>query len=89
MSRKTVALFLAATGLITSLAGCGAGQDANERGGDEDKTGQPFPSSERNRDNGGAGDKRDEGGEGGEGEDSDKRDQRDKGDEGGEGGEGD
>jgi transcription termination factor Rho len=88
MSRKSIALFLATTGLITSLAGCGAGQDANENGGDDNKAGQPVQSTDGQRKNGDEGGKRDEGGEGGEGEKRDKRDQGDRKDEGGEGGEG-
>ena len=82
MPRKSLALFLAATGLITSLAGCGAGQDANEKGGDDDRSGQPATAPTGQPDNG---EKRDEGGEGKQGDNDDKRD---KGEEGGEGGEG-
>jgi hypothetical protein len=81
MSRKSIALFLAATGLITSLAGCGAGQDANENGGDDNKSGQPVQSTDGDRKNGDSGDNRDDGGEGGEGN------RKDEGGEGGEGGE--
>ena len=88
MSRKSIALFLASTGLITSLAGCGAGQDANENGGDDNKAGQPVQSPDGQRKNGDQGDNGDDGGEGGEGGEGDKGDKKDEGGEGGEGGEG-
>lgn len=87
MPRKSLALFLATTGLLTSLAGCGPGKEADEQGGDGARTapsGQPAPSS-----SGSAGEE-----EGGEGEASDNGDKTRKGhqergdDEGGEGGEG-
>jgi hypothetical protein len=82
MPRKSLALFLATTGLITSLAACGGGQDAKESGGDDSKAGQTASPANgpKNKDddgdhsdtgdkhdNGKKGDKRDEGGEGGEG----------------------
>jgi len=82
MPRKSLALFHAITGLITSLTACGGGREANEGGGD-DRTPSEQPSSP-------AGtlqnkttehdDAKDEGGQ--------KRDQGDEGGEGGEGGEG-
>jgi hypothetical protein len=40
MPRKSLALFLAITGLITTLTACGGGQEANEGGGDETPSGQ-------------------------------------------------
>ena len=81
MSRKSIALFLATTGLITSLAGCGGGQEANENGGDTPSGQMDSPaakSKDQVNDNDDDGDKSrkhqgdqdhkdDEGGEGGEG----------------------
>ena len=70
MPRKSIALFLATTGLISSLAGCSPGKEADEKGGD----GMPSPaagqSAQPTQDKGEKGsthDKGDEGGEGGEG----------------------
>ncbi|MFN9661027.1 MAG: hypothetical protein ACK6BC_11755 [Cyanobacteriota bacterium] len=82
MSRKSLALFLATTGLITSLAGCGGGQDANEKGGDDNKSGQTTSPENRAREKGDDDEQKDEGGEG------EQNDQHDEGGEGGEGGEG-
>jgi hypothetical protein len=75
MSRRSVALFLATTGLITSLTACGGGQEAHEKGGDGDPSGQtaaPMKGSDDHSDKDEKGDdakdnKGDEGGEGGEG----------------------
>jgi hypothetical protein len=75
MSRRSLALFLATTGLITSLTACGGGQEANEKGGDDTPSGQTTSPSSGSDDDGDKHDKRDgakdhkddEGGEGGEG----------------------
>ena len=87
MSRKSVALFLATTGLMTSLAGCGVGQDAKERGDEGGKPSQSAPALNRQGDNGEEGqkeeDKQDD-----TNHKQDKGDKRDEGGEGGEGGEG-
>lgn len=78
MSRRSLALFLATTGLITSLSACGGSQEADEKGGDDAPSGQIAPPK------GGSTDKND---------DDEKHDKREgkndhKDDEGGEGGEG-
>lgn len=74
MPRKSIALFLATTGLISSLAGCSASRDAGEQGGE---TMKPAPSGQSaqptgapSQEKGGKehkGSKEREGGEGGEG----------------------
>jgi hypothetical protein len=77
MPRKSLALFLATTGLITTLTACGGGQEANEGGGDETPSGQMTSPANGDQDKTrGTSETRKEDGEGGEG------------DEGGEGGEG-
>ena len=73
MPRKSIALFLATTSLISTLAGCSPGKEADEKGGE----GMPSPSAGQSaqptQDNGDKnskehkGDKGAEGGEGGEG----------------------
>jgi hypothetical protein len=82
MPRKSIALFLATTGLISSLAGCSPGKEADEKGGD----GMPSPaagqSAQPTQDNGDKHSEDDKEGKGSKGENGDK------GDEGGEGGEG-
>lgn len=94
MPRKSLALFLATTGLITSLGGCGGGQDANEQGGDDRKSGQtvsPATSPRGMEDDGDNHDDRGKDGQpdkGGKQNKSDEGDQENEGGEGGEGGEG-
>lgn len=73
MPRKSIALFLATTGLITTLAGCGPSKEADEQGGDAMKStpagqsAQPSQDKEHKDSSHDNGDKKDEGGEGGEG----------------------
>jgi hypothetical protein len=75
MSRRSLALFLATTGLLTSLSACGGEQDAHEKGGDSTPSGQTASPSRGSDDEGDKHDNRDGG-------------KDHKGDEGGEGGEG-
>lgn len=88
MPRKSLALFLATTGLITSLAACGGGQDAKESGGDDSKAGQTASPANGPKNKDDDGDHSDKGDKHDNGEKGDKRDKRDEGGEGGEGGEG-
>jgi hypothetical protein len=72
MPRKSLALFLATTGLIATLGGCGAGQEGGEKGEDTMKSapaGQPAPAPNGSKDDDSMedGSQKDEGGEGGEG----------------------
>jgi hypothetical protein len=78
MPRKSLAIFLATTGLITTLAGCG-GREAGERGGDDDRPDQSAPmlNGSPNKDR-----------EPGQGDNSNKGENGEEGGEGGEGGEG-
>ena len=85
MPRKSLALFLATTGLITSLAACGGGQDAKESGDDDSKAGQTASPANGPKTNVDEGDHRDKGDKHDNGE---KGNKRDEGGEGGEGGEG-
>lgn len=73
MPRKSIALFLATTGLISSLTGCSPGREAGEQGGETMKappsgqSAQPTPNDKDKGSKDVKGSKEREGGEGGEG----------------------
>jgi hypothetical protein len=70
MPRKSVALFLATTGLLSALAGCSPSQEADEKGGDAMKSapaGQSAQPQNHTEDKDAKEGNSEEGGEGGEG----------------------
>ncbi|MFN9057197.1 MAG: hypothetical protein ACK5W5_09490 [Cyanobacteriota bacterium] len=69
MPRKSIALCLATTGLVTSLAGCNPGREEGEQGGDAMKSAPAGQSVQPSKDNGEKEREEGEGGEGGEGGD--------------------